>query len=168
MARDFIQLQLIGDAELENRLREFPETVQRRIVRAALNAGMRVMAKGFRAAAPKGPTGNLRKSIGQRIVNRRGMITTAKVGIDVGKLTLKKAASKLVSASAAHGHLVTLGTKQRRVRKTGKSVGRMTANPFIRRAYDANKSAAQDKIKEVGVSKYRSEWQKQKERGQRD
>lgn len=140
-----------------------------RIARSALGAGASVVRKEMRRNAPEGPTKNLKKSIGSRLVrNRRKFVVQAKTGINVGKRTKKQIATRGKTHRAPHGHLVALGTKPRvRNRIGGKfswvtsptraqlSTGKMPANSFVRdtsrsslsRARQAMASKAREKIK---------------------
>jgi hypothetical protein len=137
----------------------------RRIIRPGIAAGLRVLRDAIRAATPvdrrrvrrahrrfarrslKMPahavanavlpqvSGLLRRSVGSSLKNRRGRIE-GKAGLNVGKKP-----SKTPNAYAPHAHLVTLGTKIR-FHKSGKNVGRMRPNRFVRRASAAAAGAA--------------------------
>lgn len=82
------------------------------------------------------PPGGLKKSIKFRVkATKTGGLSIAKAGMNV--------ADKLANRKARHGHLVALGTKERK-HKSGKKVGRMKPNPFFR---DATNLAAPQAIR---------------------
>lgn len=134
MARQWIT----GDAELERTLAALgDDKAADRVAKSAIGAGLTVLRKAIRAAAPVGPTGNLKASIGRRLeraTSRRRSV--GKAGINVGK----QSSRSKEKVNAPHSHLVALGTKQR-FHKSGKSVGRMTPNPFVRLATVASTAA---------------------------
>jgi HK97 gp10 family phage protein len=140
-----------GIRELDAKLKALPEKVQKKIARSALSQGMTIIAKAGKKAAPLGPTGNLRLSIGKRFKrNRQAGVTEAKVGISVGKRASK------TNRAGAHGHLVALGTRPR-FHKSGKSTGVMPANEFFRRATDAVVHQVQAKMLSVIIAKLEQE-----------
>jgi len=171
MARKF----LTGDEELERMLKHLADRTADRIARSALGAGISAIAKDLRKAAPKGPTGNLKASIGRRMDKPRGKnAASAKAGLNVGKQTAKKQAQiKLRSGGrvmAPHAHLVSLGTKQRtRTRLGGRyasiaeptgqqlSTGTMPANDFVRRTVTANMSKFVAAMRKQAASRLESE-----------
>ncbi len=122
MARKYIT----GDKELEKRLRWLADKAADRVARSATGAGLTVIAKAQKKAAPEGPTGNTKASIGKRFERKaRTGFVTAKAGVNVGKRSKRK------GRIAPHSHLVALGTRPR-VRKSGGSTGVMPANPWIK------------------------------------
>ena len=146
---------LTGDKELEATLKELADKAADRVAKSALGAGLNVIRRAIKKAAPVGPTGNLKASIGKRLEKgKRGRAFTAKAGINVGRKT-KKEKTTGIMARAPHAHLVALGT-QRRSRKTlgGKfanivnptseqlSTGTMPANPFVKQAAASAQGAA--------------------------
>ncbi len=109
---------------------------------------MTVMAKAMRKAAPVGEKKMVKKSIGQKLKkNKKTGLHEARVGINVGKKRRPKDDQLGVAAGldakkgnrskyqSPHAHLVALGTKPRFHKKSGKSVGSMPSNPFVRRAF---------------------------------
>lgn len=137
MARKF----LTGVKELEATLRHLADKEADRISKAAINAGLTVVAKAEKRAAPVGKTGALKASIGKRLERKkRSGLVVAKAGINVGKQS-KKQTTKV---RAPHSHLVGLGTGPRfRKTKDGRQVstGSMPANPFIRVAAASSRGA---------------------------
>lgn len=88
-----------GDKELVAALRRLPRDVERRVVRSAVNRASKPLRNAFIAAAPSGPTGNLKASIKTRI---------------------KKYAEGMIVAvtgprwpEGAHAHLLEFGTVER-------------------------------------------------------
>ena len=149
---------LTGDKELERTLRKLADKAADRVARNTLGAGVTVINKAQRQAAPVGPTGNAKADIGKRNErNERSGVFEAKTGVGVGKKATKL---RKGIVNAPHGHLIALGTKPR-TRKTigGKfsylkkptqqqlSTGTMPSNPFIKRAYESSRAAAQSKMK---------------------
>lgn len=140
---------LTGDKELEATLSRLADKAADRVARSALGAGLTVLVKAMRKAAPVGPTGNLRRSIGRRLESRkRSGRLIAKAGVNVGKGAVRK------GRTAPHSHLVAMGTQRRSRKRLGGqfagiadptpqqlSTGTMPANPFIRRATESSRSA---------------------------
>lgn len=126
-----------------------------RVAKSTMGAGLAVLKRAEKKAAPKGATGQTRASIGSRVVvSRKAGFISAKTGIGVGK---KKQTAETFSTrmNAPHAHLVALGTKPRyRKRLGGKfrylkrpkrrqlSTGVMPANSFIQAAFNAARPAA--------------------------
>lgn len=145
-----------GIAELDMALSHMDERSQRRIARPAVSRGLTFLKKKIRKAAPVGPTGNLKKSIGSRFKkDRRSKVTSGKVGIDVGKRAKQQNA-----VSAPHGHLVALGTQQR-TNAAGANRGKMPANDFVSQTIDGNWGATQALMARVIEEKLAKEIAKQ-------
>ena len=104
----------------------YGDTVERRLGRAALGAGLRESAKVMREAAPKGS--RIKKSIGTRFAkNRFKGIHEAKAGLNVGKK----------NGTAPHAHFFVLGTAPRQT-EDGQNRGFVEANKFVRKAISEN------------------------------
>jgi HK97 gp10 family phage protein len=141
---------LTGDKEIENTLTKLADKAADRVARNALGAGLTVVAKAMKQAAPVGKTGAVKASIGKRNEKKkRTGVMEAKAGINVGKKTKQK------GRFAPHAHLVALGTKPRQRKRIGGrfsylknptpqqlSTGTMPANSFVRMAYESSRSAA--------------------------
>lgn len=117
---------MTGFKELDAVLKELAD-VNSNAVRAVLRESLQVAAKPIvplaRSKIRKGPTGNLRKSIGARSTGeRRGPVTIA-IGPRVGK-----------GFKGYHGHLVEFGHK---LVRAGVTYGHVAARPFMRPAWDA-------------------------------
>lgn len=99
-------------------------TVERKLSRAALGAGLTEAARLIRKAAPR--KSRLKKSVGTRFKKdtKRGQ-HTAKAGLNVGKK----------NGTAPHAHFFTLGTAQRHTRR-GLNRGRVVPNFFVKRAIE--------------------------------
>ncbi len=147
MARKF----LTGDDLIEKALgRLASDKVADRFAKSCLNAGLTVVAKSIKKAAPQGASGQLKASIGKRLErNKKNGIVTAKTGVNVGKQ--KKGKERNV---APHSHLVALGTRARTRKSIGGrfsylknpteqqlSSGTMPANHFVKTAYNSARSA---------------------------
>lgn len=103
----------------------FGNTIERKLARAALGAGVTEMAKIIRERSPKRT--RIRKSIAGKQKNNKYIGRyEAKAGLNVGSKR----------GTAPHAHFFTLGTANRYHKKTGKFVGRVQPNDFVRRAAD--------------------------------
>ena len=158
---------LTGDKELEATLKKLADKSADRVARSVLGAGLTVIAKAMRNAAPVGKTGSVKASIGKRNQrNKRKGLFEAKAGVNVGK---KKKQLSTAIATAPHGHLVALGTKPRFRKSIGGrfgyiknpsqqqlSTGTMPSNPFIKQAYESargNAAAAMKKRAEKALAR---------------
>ncbi len=133
-----------GDLEaLERKLRSLEVRSQRKVLRKGTRAASTPIQKAIRNAAPVGPTGNLKRSIGRKFKFYRGSLTDIAV---IGPQIKRKE-----GALGYHGHLVEFGTKERTIKNLwGRpgvkgSAGRMPPNPFAKRAADAVLSVAGQK-----------------------
>lgn len=153
MARKIIT----GDKALERTLRHLSDKSGDKVAKAALGGSLSVMKRTIKKAAPVGPTGNLKESIGSRFekATKRNNVT-AKAGINVGKRKRQEAVGRRFNgrSNAPHAHLVGLGTKPRfRKRLGGKfasnknpskeqlSTGVMPSNRFVRNAARQGRAA---------------------------
>lgn len=128
-----------GDRQVEKLLKKLADKAGDRVAKSCISAGTSVLRKEIKKAAPKGPTGNLKKSVGSRISGRIGKDYVAKAGINVGKRTAKQTETRTISGQtfefkgvkrlkgkyaaamkrsgkstiAPHAHLVALGTRRR-------------------------------------------------------
>lgn len=140
-------VKVTGLKELEKALMELPKEVAQRPLRAAVNAGAKVVMDEAKNRAPQGETGNLRKAI-YRTRTRRGSGTgkeTYVVGVRKGKMKYADTANN------------------RRLKRVGKTyqtrglayywrflefgTSKLSARPFLRPAFEAKKDAAVDAIK---------------------
>jgi HK97 gp10 family phage protein len=99
-------------------------------VQSTLNGGAKKIADRARQKAPKGPTGNLKRSIGSK-----------PMPINLAKFPLV-AVAVVDRKIAPHAHLVEYGARG----------GNMPAHPFLRPAFDSLKASIEKSIESV-VSK---------------
>ena len=120
-------VQLTGFKELSRKLEVLGRKRGKIVVRKAVNKAATPMVKAARRLAPVGPTGNLKKGIMKALRSyRAGALIMAYIGNQRGK------------GGAQHAHLVEFGTTER-YHASGKSVGIMPAEPFMRPAFDSTK-----------------------------
>lgn len=157
MAREI----LTGHAELERTLAHLADKTADRIARSALGAGVVVLKRAIKKAAPVGPTGSLKAAIGSRNEKtKHDGVHVAKAGTNVGKRSKRRKNRQsgvyetVKQKTAPHAHLVALGTKQRRRKRIGGefasirnptsdqlSTGKMPSNDFVSRATTASTAA---------------------------
>jgi len=131
-----------GLDELLRKLQKLDTRTGRKVLRKGTRAASTPMQKAVRNAAPVGPTGNLKKSIERRYKFYRN--STTDVCVVGPRIDMKE------GKGGYHGHLVEEGTKERtvkdwmglakrglRAKPIAMPVGKMTPNPFAKRASDA-------------------------------
>lgn len=157
---------LLGDKELDRKLRRLGEKSSKKAIVAGIRASMTPIAKAMRAAINASEASpelkrEARKSIGARFgkVFGRSDVREAKVGFSVGKKQkkLKKTGggkSGGVGVSARNIHWFVLGTDERE-HKSGRATGQI-ANVFgqvtrlaMAGSAAASLAAARKKIKQV-------------------
>ena len=106
-------------------LDELDRKASRGSIQKALAAVGKFLKPKVKAAAPKGPTGNLRRQVRYKRV--RGQAD------QIGGV--------VVRSFARHAHLVSLGTGARFTRN-GAFRGSMPSNPYVSRVADQNEEAA--------------------------
>ncbi len=116
----------IDASEVTKALDKLDPKASTKAVKAAVRKGGQYLKPKVKAAAPKGPTGNLRKRVGSRVKKSR-----------------REAGSfySVTTSFARHRHLVIQGTGNR-FTKSGAFRGRMPANDFVSRVADAHEDAA--------------------------
>jgi len=115
---------------------EFISDLERIVLR-----GTQAVVRNAKNRAPN-DSGNLRASLRQKDVSRR--------------LGMSHKLARTVTARGRKGnhlHLVTLGTRERIVRSTGRRTGRMTANPFLAQAEQGAQMQVSAQIRERVVRK---------------
>ena len=143
-----IEVKLTGLKELEKALEQLPKEIQSRPLRSAVSAAAKVIVDDVKARVPVGETGNLKTAV-YRYRSRRNSSTgreTFFVGIRQGKAQYKDTA---------------YNRRRGRVGKTYKTAGeayywrflefgtaKMQAKPFLRPAFEANKSKAVEVMKD--------------------
>lgn len=133
---------VIGAADIEAVLIRLPERIAKNVTTTALMAGGRVLAAGINERAPKGKTGKLSRSA----MPKRGKVAGK---VEVGFRTPRSGGHSPVA------HLIEFGTGPRK-HKSGKFVGAVPAQPFIRPAIDQDGSkviAAIGKSMGAGVAR---------------
>jgi len=148
-----------GERKLDRQLKQLGDKTAKRINAAAIRSGMAVVRKAVKAETPRGPTGNLKRSIGARFKKKRTTgIYEAKVGGNVGKRSKESTTrgGKVRKANAApHAHLVLLGTSER-FNKSGASRGTMPANNAVSRGFAKSQARARQVISQkllAGIKK---------------
>ena len=130
-----VTVRVEGLRELGERMKGLSEDVNKRIARAATAAGAVVIRNAAQKNAPV-DTGNLQKNIiVKRLPKGESTLTSEHiVTIRKGRLTKKQKEKGL--GDAWYGVLVEYGT------------AKMAAQPFMRPAFDQNKEAAVNAIKD--------------------
>jgi tryptophan 2,3-dioxygenase len=135
-----------GLPELEAALGRMSGFQTQQVREQAILAGGRSLVRPTRAAAPLGPTGNLRKKVGARKAR-------------IGKHGQRDPAIVIVGSVAPHRHLVIRGTKPR-FTKAGAARGVMPANPFVDRAWRANEGQVMARIRAVYAAEVQKLWRR--------
>lgn len=140
-----VTVEVRGLPELEAALERLSGFQAQAIREKAIAAGARSLVAPMRAAAPKGPTGNLRKAVGARKARNIGR------GRDPAVV--------VVSSVAPHRHLVIRGTAPR-FTKAGAYRGVMPSNPFVDRAWQASAALVMARIRAVYAQEVKRAWQR--------
>lgn len=140
-----------GDKRLDRDLARLENRTSKRINAAAVRSGQAVVVRGIKSEAPRGPTGNLKRSVGARFrKKRKNGLYEAKVGVNVGKRVKQKTtrSGNVQKANAApHAHLAILGTGNRST-KAGAGRGTMPGNNFVDRGFVKSQGAALSTIRQ--------------------
>jgi HK97 gp10 family phage protein len=145
-------LQLQGDRQLRNLLKDLPKKVARKGLKKAAEAGIKPVARSAKAKAPV-DTGILRKSIGKKTKSYRNaavsmtgartdMTGFVKRALARGDARTAKNATRKVPSN--YIHLVQYGTKPHRVGNRIHHGAR--ANPFLKRAFNEQRGAAETAV----------------------
>jgi len=128
-----LSVKLEGAAELSDKLEKMAGSVHAQHVESTLLKAAKIVAEAARNKAPRGPTGNLKRSLVAKLLKRRGTHpATAIAAVDRKK--------------APHAYLVEYGTSER-YKKTGQYTGIMAAHPFFRPAWDEKKPEVERMLK---------------------
>ncbi len=128
-----IEIDVKGLEELRRRVGSILTVLDGRDVENVLVGGARVILAEARRRAPRGPTGNLIRSIKAKKGRRRGrLFSIAFCAVD--------------RKIAPHAHLVEYGTGPRYQKRPKKYVGEMPAKPFFRPAVEATKAEVALKV----------------------
>jgi len=112
----FFSVAVTGDKELDKRLDKLKEDVRKKIMRASMGKAGTAGVRIFKQGAPKGPTGNLKRSIGRSLKKVKGTkggpdFQGLRMGPNVGKKRFKKGQVN-AKGRAPHAHIVILGSRQ--------------------------------------------------------
>lgn len=139
-----------GDAPLQVLLAQLPSRVEKKGLRAAVNAGATPVMRTMRTLAPSGPTGLLKKAIGKKVKTYKGSVAAIigarrDVSGNVGKRRV---------VPSRYLHLVDKGTKGH-AQGHGHHPG-AKAQPFVEESYrqnrDKSRSIITTKLKDVVVA----------------
>jgi hypothetical protein len=101
-----------GVEDVLARLKKVPVSIQRKYLRAAVNSVAKSQLNEIKALTPRGPTGNLRRSVGVKIEAKKRFATqTAIVGYRRGSTKKGRAANK--SELGYHSWWIERGVKTR-------------------------------------------------------
>lgn len=124
-----ITFEVDGINAVIRRLDELERRASKRIVRRALSRAAAIVVKAMKQAAPVGPTGNLKRSIGRK----EKRINAGYMQIAGPRTRFKKQGLKV---SGQHAYFVEHGTAER-AHKSGKSTGRMEATHVFEEAFES-------------------------------
>jgi hypothetical protein len=125
---NMIKMHLEGEAELDRKLQGMAEMVGPKKTTYILADAARIVAKAIKALAPKGPTGNLRRSPYSK-------------GLPVKSYLPAVALAAISGRVAPHAHLVEFGSKPRFDSKhSNRFTGVMPASPFFIPAWQSKQS----------------------------
>lgn len=137
-------IKVTGINEIDAVLKGLPDQVNNKVMQAANVYAAKPLIEKAKLLAPEGPTGSLVDSIGA--IKSPSASSTQGVGqIQVGP-------RRRGGYKGFHGHLVEYGTKTRSTRTSNANRGRMTANPFMEKAFDQTKDEVLKRIND-GVGK---------------
>jgi HK97 gp10 family phage protein len=141
-------MKIEGLKELDAALSELPKATAKNNMRRAAETALQPVVDHAKSLAPAGKP----RKVGKRYVTGGDLKRSLTVSRKLGKSAAKKMREEQrregkysinVYAGASpmrYAHLVEFGTKPRYHKKTGKFVGQMPARPFMRPAWDANKT----------------------------
>lgn len=134
-----MDIDLKGAREIDAALKEMAKSTAVRTARQAMRNSLSPVEAAAKALAPVGPTGNLRDSvtISHKLTPSQAA-GAPRDGKDVQHM--------YVGASAPHAHLVEFGTGPR-FHKSGKYVGEMPPNPWMRPAWDDNRDEVLNRLR---------------------
>jgi HK97 gp10 family phage protein len=134
------RLELKGAKDIEKALLALAGTTAKRTARRAMASSLEPVLQAAQALAPVGPTGNLRKGVA--INHKLNKNQAREAGRDTKDVT-----HVYVGSSSPHAHLVEFGTGPRQHKKTGKFVGAMPPNAWMRPAWDSNAGAVLNELR---------------------
>jgi HK97 gp10 family phage protein len=136
-----VTMDLEGFSELENLLDQLSNAAGKGVLRRSLKKAAQPTADLMNSYAPKGPTGNLKGSIivGTKLSKSQAGKHRKLVRGDKASVEMFVGADH--NLSGRHAHLVEFGTGPRFHEKTGRAVGAMPPQPFVRPAWDQDRTA---------------------------
>jgi hypothetical protein len=148
-------------AQIDRRLSTLAGSSARKVVRAGLTAGLAVLVKQIRkeVTAEPGISPQLKKAL-KRVVNKRFKkrkrqdALDAKAGFAVGKARQPNRSGKSSGGSglgSRNVHWFALGTRLRRVKSSGRAVGRITQLKIVSRGIAAAKGPALREVRLVAL-----------------
>lgn len=143
-----ISVKVEGLAELRKALEELPKEIQGRPLRSAVSAAAGLIRDKAKQAAPVGETGNLKSAI-YRYRSRRNSATgkeTFFVGIRQGKAQYKDTAINRRKGRVGKKYNTQGEAYYWRFLEFG--TAKMQKKPFLRPAFDENKEAAVELMKQ--------------------
>lgn len=127
---------LTGDKELDKKLRRLGDKGAKKVARKAVGQALTVVS---RAAKREAPNKTVRRSIGKRLKRSKGLVASAKAGVNVGK---KKSKANRIAP------ILALGTADRQT-KAGHNRGRIQPDDFLARSFRSSEGAARSKMADV-------------------
>lgn len=119
--------EVTGFDELTKALEKLAKSVDKSEQEKIIKGSIKDVADRIRSNAPIGPSKNLKRSVVEKMMPRSDRFPTIGIAAIDRKI-------------APHAHLVEFGSAPRYQKKTGRYVGEMPPNPFIRRSWDQSKS----------------------------
>ena len=138
-----------GLRELQAAMHALPKKLDRRILNSALMAGARPMVRDAKAKVPV-DTGALKSGIRAKPVKPTEHTATIHVGIGKARQSRAEKAAGAKRYTPWYGRLVEFGTSK------------MSARPFLRPAFERNKSSSVEIIKKQLAKRIEAEAEKLK------
>jgi len=135
------------DADTRKRLNALALAARTRLLAASIRPVARQFLPAIKGATPAGETGNLKRSMTQKIARYAG------AGVAIGFM------GPNWWNKGRHGHLVSGGTKQR-FTKAGANRGIMPADPFFENWYRGNEAAMEQSLTASLKTEIEKEWGK--------
>jgi len=132
---DTFTVEIEGKKEFEATLRNLVQALPNEKVEPVMMEGAKVIADAARSKAPKGQTGNLKRSVKAKFLRQIGNYP-------------RSAAAAVDRKIAPHAHLIEYGTMPRVQKTTGRPTGTGPAIPFFRPAVDSNVARIYTQIKD--------------------
>lgn len=101
---NLVDFELKGFENINKLLKTLPGRIERRLVRRALRSGASVVSKRTKQLAPKGATGNLRRSIAVKMMKR-----------EMGASVYNRNGSGMGKFDGWYAHIIEKGSKRHRI-----------------------------------------------------